>query len=145
MIGTMLFTSALFILFYIAAAVSLFWDSRRKAVLENDLLQHGIHVIGYIAEDVAPYKRSTLLSYHYEYEGKKRVGKQMVSKRAKNTLRRGKSVSILFLADNPRATMIESNDPRIRESRVLRRAGYRSMLYLCVFIPLFIVLLMSLH
>ncbi len=101
MIGTMLFTSALFILFYIVAAVSLFWDSRRKAVLENDLLQHGIHVTGYIAENASPYRR-TFLYYHYEYKGKKRIGKQTVSKRSKNVLRRGKSVNILFLADNPR-------------------------------------------
>jgi len=145
MIGTMLFTLALFSLFHLLAALSLFWDSRRKAVLEKDLLQRGVRVTGYIAENVSPYKRSTLLPYRYEYEGKKRVGKQMVSKRSRNVLQRGTSVDILFLADNPRAAMIESIDPRMRESRVLMQGGYRSVLYLCFFVPLFVVLVMNFH
>jgi hypothetical protein len=86
MIGTMLFTLALFILFYTLAALSLFWDGRRKAALEKDLLQRGVRVTGYITENISPSKRSTLLPYRYEYEGKKHVGKQMVSKRSKNAL-----------------------------------------------------------
>ncbi len=145
MIGTIIFMLVVWVVISFLATVNLFIGSRRMARIEGDLVQRGMRGTGHITGDVSSITSTTLLPYSYEYEGKKYTRRQMVSKQYQNTLYRGASVDIIYLPDDPKVALIECIKPAHRQSRMYRRNAYRGVIYLCVALPLLVVLLMNFH
>jgi hypothetical protein len=145
MIGTIIFMLVILVILSFLAAVNLFIASISTGRIENDLLQHGVHSTGHIMGDIYSRRIDSPLPYNYEYEEKKYTCKQRVSKRYKDTLYRGVSVDIIHLPDKPKVAMIASIEPAYRQSRIYRRSAYRGVIYLCISLPLLIVLLLNFH